>query len=71
MLRLAFIPCLVEAVTAAVTSHLILGFPIAWGFMLGFVLAAVSPAVVVSDVIRHCGDVKRASGNSCNTWQTG
>lgn len=29
------------------TSHLILGFPWLWGLMLGFVLAAVSPAVVV------------------------
>ncbi len=45
--RLAFCPCLAEAVTVAVASHLILGFPWLWGFMLGFVLAAVSPAVVV------------------------
>ena len=47
VVRLAFLPCLVEAVTAVVASHLLLGFPLAWGFMLGFVLAAVSPAVVV------------------------
>ena len=47
VVRLAFLPCLVEAVTAAVCAHLMLGFPLAWGFMLGFVLAAVSPAVVV------------------------
>ena len=31
----------------AVASHLLLDFPWLWGFMLGFVLAAVSPAVVV------------------------
>jgi len=37
VIRLAFTPCLVEAVTAAITSHFILGFPWAWGFMLGFV----------------------------------
>ena len=51
VVRLAFLPCLVEAVTVAVASYLILGFPIAWGFMLGFVLAAVSPAVVVPSML--------------------
>ncbi|MCL4129876.1 UNVERIFIED_CONTAM: hypothetical protein GTU68_064674 [Idotea baltica] len=41
------IPCLVETSVVAVVSHLLLDFPWKWGFMLGFVLAAVSPAVVV------------------------
>jgi len=45
--RLAFSPCMAECVTVAVASHFILDFPWLWGFMLGFVLAAVSPAVVV------------------------
>jgi len=45
--RLAFTPCLVEASVSAAAAHLMLGFPVQWGFMLGFVLAAVSPAVVV------------------------
>ncbi|XP_067670981.1 sodium/hydrogen exchanger 9B2-like isoform X2 [Haliotis asinina] len=45
--RLAFSPCLMETVADAVASHLLLGFPWEWGFMLGFVIAAVSPAVVV------------------------
>ncbi len=45
--RLAFCPCLAETLTVAIASHLLLGFPWMWGFMLGFVLAAVSPAVVV------------------------
>ena len=45
--RLAFTPCLVETAVVAVASHLLLDFPWMWGFMLGFVLAAVSPAVVV------------------------
>ena len=45
--RLAFIPCLVETTTVAVASHFLLDFPWVWGFMLGFCLAAVSPAVVV------------------------
>jgi len=35
VIRLAFTPCLVEAVTAAVASHFFLGFPWTWGFMLG------------------------------------
>jgi len=37
VLRLAFSPCIIEAVTAAVASHFILGFPWVWGFMLGCV----------------------------------
>lgn len=45
--RLAFLPCLAETAVVAVTSHYMLGLPWLWGFMLGFVLAAVSPAVVV------------------------
>ena len=45
--RLAFIPCLVETLVVAVASRFLLNFPWLWGFMLGFVLAAVSPAVVV------------------------
>ena len=45
--RLAFTPCLVETVVVAITSHFLLGLPWLWGFMLGFVLSAVSPAVVV------------------------
>ena len=45
--RLAFSPCLAETLVVAVASHLLLGFPWLWGFMLGFTLAAVSPAVVV------------------------
>lgn len=45
--RLAFTPCLVETATVAIASHLLLDFPWLWGLMLGFVLAAVSPAVVV------------------------
>ncbi|XP_076348893.1 sodium/hydrogen exchanger 9B2-like isoform X2 [Tachypleus tridentatus] len=49
--RLAFTPCLVETVTVAVASNLLLGFPWLWGFILGFVLAAVSPAVVVPSML--------------------
>ncbi|XP_046402453.1 sodium/hydrogen exchanger 9B2-like isoform X1 [Ischnura elegans] len=45
--RLAFTPCLVEMTTIAFASHLILGLPIIWGFLMGSVLGAVSPAVTV------------------------
>ncbi|XP_064619907.1 sodium/hydrogen exchanger 9B2-like [Lineus longissimus] len=51
VLRLAFTPCLVEAVVVAIASHLLLGFPWPYGFMLGFVLAAVSPAVIVPSML--------------------
>jgi len=47
VVRATFIPCFVEAITVAVLSNLILGFPWTVGFMLGFVLAAVSPAVII------------------------
>lgn len=50
-LRLAFLPNLAEALTVAVVSHVLLGLPLLWGFLLGFVIAAVSPAVVVPSLL--------------------
>merc|ERR1719422_71003 len=47
VIRATFIPCFVEALMVAILSNLILGFPWTVGFMLGFVLAAVSPAVII------------------------
>ena len=47
VVRATFIPCFVEAVVVAVLSKYLLGFPWTVGFMLGFVLAAVSPAVII------------------------
>ena len=47
VLRLAFLPCLVEAGVVMLASRLLLSLPWLWGAMLGFLLAAVSPAVVV------------------------
>lgn len=35
VLRLAFTPCIVETVTVATVTHLLLGFPWLWGLMLG------------------------------------
>jgi len=45
--RLAATPCLVETTVVATVAHYLLGFPWLWGFMVGFIIAAVSPAVVV------------------------
>ena len=47
VVRATFIPCFVEATVVAIMSNLLLGFPWTIGFMLGFVLAAVSPAVII------------------------
>ncbi|RXN08477.1 mitochondrial sodium hydrogen exchanger 9B2-like protein [Labeo rohita] len=49
--RVAVGPCLTEACTVAVVSHFLLELPWIWSFMLGFVLAAVSPAVVVPSML--------------------
>nr|KAF6393784.1 solute carrier family 9 member B1 [Pipistrellus kuhlii] len=51
-LRLSFGPCLMEACAAAVISHFLLNFPWQWGFLLGFVVGAVSPAVVVPSMLK-------------------
>ncbi|XP_074199171.1 sodium/hydrogen exchanger 9B1 isoform X3 [Camelus bactrianus] len=50
-LRLSMGPCLIEACSAAVISHFVMNFPWQWGFLLGFVLGAVSPAVVVPSML--------------------
>uniref|UniRef100_A0A3B4F5X7 Mitochondrial sodium/hydrogen exchanger 9B2-like n=1 Tax=Pundamilia nyererei TaxID=303518 RepID=A0A3B4F5X7_9CICH len=49
--RVAVGPCMVEACIGAVVSHFLLGLPWVWGFLLGFVLAAVSPAVVFPSML--------------------
>ncbi|XP_061197151.1 sodium/hydrogen exchanger 9B2-like [Saccostrea echinata] len=51
VLRLAFIPCLSEAITGGIVSHFLLGFPWAWSLMLGCILAALSPAVTVPSLV--------------------
>merc|ERR1719462_987127 len=65
VVRATFIPCFVEAIMVAILSNVILGFPWSVGFMLGFVLAAVSPAVSIPRlVIAACSadDVVAISG---------
>ncbi|XP_035377424.1 sodium/hydrogen exchanger 9B2 [Electrophorus electricus] len=49
--RVAIGPCTTEACTVAVVSHYLMNLPWTWGFILGFVLAAVSPAVVVPSML--------------------
>nr|XP_056711806.1 sodium/hydrogen exchanger 9B2-like [Euleptes europaea] len=50
-LRLSFGPCFTEACIAAVLAHYLMDLPWIWGFLLGFVLGAVSPAVVVPSML--------------------
>lgn len=47
VLRLAIGPAVVEAVAVAVFAYFLLDLPWIWGFLLGAVLAAVSPEVVI------------------------
>jgi NhaP-type Na+/H+ or K+/H+ antiporter len=45
------IPCLVEACIGAILSHFILGFDWMVGFILGFLLTGVSPAVIIPSIL--------------------
>lgn len=47
VIRLAFLPCFVEGGCFAVLAVFLLGLPWVWAFMLGFVIAAVTPAIIV------------------------
>jgi len=51
VIRLAALPCFSEATVIAFLAHFLLDFPIGWAAMLGFVVAAVSPAVVVPSLL--------------------
>ena len=48
---LAFLPNLTEAVTVAAVSSFLFDLPLLWGLLLGFVISAVSPAVVVPSLL--------------------
>ncbi|KAL1023498.1 hypothetical protein UPYG_G00041530 [Umbra pygmaea] len=50
-MRIGVGPCMIEACTVAIISHFLMGLPWIWGFILGFVLGAVSPAVVVPSML--------------------
>ena len=51
LVRLAFLPNLTEAATVALAAVVVLDLPPLWGLLLGFVVAAVSPAVVVPSLL--------------------
>ena len=51
LLRLAFLPNLAEALTIAAVAYVALGLPPLWCILLGFVIAAVSLAVVVPGLL--------------------
>lgn len=50
-IMLSFIPCIMEGTIVMIMSRTLLGYSYAEGAMLGFVLAAVSPAVVVPSML--------------------
>lgn len=52
-LKLGFIPCILEGTAATFLSVWLLGFTIIEGGILGFMLAAVSPAVVVPSMLYY------------------
>ncbi|CAG5021581.1 unnamed protein product [Parnassius apollo] len=55
VIKLALIPWTFECVLCAVMSNLLLGLPWDWAFLLGSVVAAVSPAVIVPCLFRLRG----------------
>jgi len=55
VVRATFIPCLTEALAVAIFSNLLLDLPWTVGFMLGFILAAVSPAVIIPSLMSLSG----------------
>ena len=52
VLRLACLPNLTEALVDAIMAVMLFQMPWLWAFMLGFILSAVSPAVVVPSLLR-------------------
>jgi len=50
-LKMSLIPCLFEGFSVMIASYYLLDFSLIEGGMLGFILAAVSPAVVVPSMI--------------------
>ncbi|XP_063531869.1 sodium/hydrogen exchanger 9B2-like isoform X1 [Cydia strobilella] len=52
VLQLGLLPWLVECLCIAITTHYLLALPWIWGFLLGSMIASVSPAVVVPCLFR-------------------
>lgn len=51
--KLSFMPCVFEGICITFLAHFLLGFTYIEGGMLGFIIAAVSPAVVVPFMIKY------------------
>ncbi|XP_052812372.1 sodium/hydrogen exchanger 9B2-like isoform X2 [Mya arenaria] len=51
VIRLAFLPCTAEILTASVVSKFLLDLPWPWALMLGCILGALSPAVTVPALV--------------------
>lgn len=45
------LPTVIESLCVAVLAHFLLDFPWMWGILVGFVVAAVSPAVIVPRIL--------------------
>ena len=50
-IRMGFLPCIMEGTAVTLTGHLLFDLPIVQAGMLGFIIAAVSPAVVVPQML--------------------
>ena len=54
-IRMSFIPCLLEGFAVTALAMVFFDFPLATAGMLGFILAAVSPAVIVPQMLDLIG----------------
>ncbi|XP_063236365.1 sodium/hydrogen exchanger 9B2-like [Bacillus rossius redtenbacheri] len=52
VLKIGLVPWVVECLVVSAVSHFLLGLPWMWGLLLGSIIAAVSPAVVVPSLCR-------------------
>lgn len=58
-IKMSFIPDIMEGLTVMLVSHYLLGLPLIEAGMLGFIIAAVSPAVIVPQMLSF---IKRRMG---------
>ena len=51
IMKLAFLPCMCEGLVEGLVAHFILDIPWVWSFMLGFVLSAISPSILIPGLL--------------------
>ena len=51
IMKLAFLPCVCEGLIEGIVGHFLLEIPWVWSFMLGFVLSAVSPSILIPGLL--------------------